>query len=80
MITRIHKWGNSLGLRIPKSFAIEAQVEAGSTVDISVGNGGLIVRPVRKRKYTLSELLRRVTPRNMHDPVETGRPVGREVW
>ena len=80
MITKIQRWGNSLGLRIPKAFAVEAQVEAGSTVDISVANGGLFVRPVRRRRYTLSELLRGVTPRNMHDPIETGRPVGREVW
>jgi len=80
MITKIQKWGNSLGLRIPKSFAAEAKVEAGSTVDISVENGALIVRSVRKRKYALSELLRRVSSRNLHDQIPTGKPVGREVW
>ena len=80
MITKIQKWGNSLGLRIPKSFAAEAQVEAGSTVDISVEDGGLVVRPVRRQKYVLSELLRRVTSRNIHDEIATGEPVGREVW
>lgn len=80
MITKIQRWGNSLGLRIPKAFAVEAQVEAGSTVDISVGNGGLFVRPVRRRRCTLSELLRGVTAQNIHDPIDTGRPVGREVW
>jgi len=36
MQTKVQKWGNSLGLRIPKSFAVEAQMEAGSTVDLSV--------------------------------------------
>ena len=36
MRTRIQKWGNSLGLRIPKSFAEEAGVEAGSDVDLSI--------------------------------------------
>ena len=80
MITKIQKWGNSLGLRIPKAFAAEAQVEAGSTVDISVEDGGLVVRPMRRQKYVLSELLRRVTSRNMHDEIATGEPVGREVW
>ena len=80
MITKIQKWGNSLGLRIPKSFAAEAQVEAGSTVDISVVDGGLVVRPVRRQRYSLSELLRRVTSRNLHDEIATGEPVGREVW
>jgi antitoxin MazE len=80
MITKIQKWGNSLGLRIPKTFAAEAQIEAGSTVDISVEDGGLVVRPVRRQRYSLSELLRRVTSRNMHDEIATGEPVGREVW
>ena len=80
MVTKVQKWGNSLGLRIPKSFAAEAQVEAGSMVDISVEDGGLVVRPVRRRKYVLSELLRRVSSRNRHDEIETGEPVGREVW
>lgn len=80
MITRLQKWGNSLGLRIPKSFAAEVQVEAGSTVDISVEDGDLVVRPMRRKKYVLSELLRRVSSQNIHDEIATGEPVGREVW
>ncbi len=40
----------------------------------------LVVRPVRRPKYSLSGLLRRVTSRNMHDEIATGEPVGREVW
>ena len=80
MITKVQKWGNSLGLRIPKSFAAEVQVEAGSSVDISVENGGLVVRPMRRKKYVLSELLRLVTSRNIHDEIATGEPVGGEVW
>jgi antitoxin component of MazEF toxin-antitoxin module len=33
--TKILKGGNSLGVRIPRSFAAEAKVDAGSVVDIS---------------------------------------------
>ncbi len=80
MQTKIQKWGNSLGLRIPRSFAVEAQVGEGSTVDLSVENGSLLVRPLRARKYALSELLKKVNPRNLHDEVPTGEPVGREAW
>jgi antitoxin MazE len=80
MQTRIQKWGNSLGLRIPKSFAAEAQVEAGSTVDISVDDGQLVVRPVRRRKYVLRDLLKAVSPKNVHHEVDTGEAVGREGW
>lgn len=80
MQTRIQKWGNSLGLRIPRSFAAEAHVEAGTTVDLSVDNGRLLVRPLRVRKYSLKALLRRVSRRNLHGEVSTGKAVGREPW
>jgi antitoxin MazE len=80
MQTKIQKWGNSLGLRIPRSFAAEAQVEEGATVDLSVENGRLLVRPLRVRKYSLNGLLRKVSRRNLHGEVSTGRAVGREAW
>ena len=80
MQTKIQKWGNSLGLRIPRSFAAEAQVEEGATVDLSVENGQLLVRRLRPRKYSLNALLRKVTRRNRHGEAATGRAVGREVW
>ena len=80
MVTRIQKWGNSLGLRIPRAFAAEVKVEAGSAVDICVENGELIIRPVRRRQYVLSELLEGVGPDNLHEEISTGDPVGRESW
>ena len=64
MQKKIQKWGNSLGLRIPRSFAAEAQVEDGATV----------------RKYSWNAFLRKVSRRNLHREVSTGRAVGREVW
>ena len=79
MQTKVQKWGNSLGVRIPRSFAAEARVEAGSTVDISVEKGSLRIRPVRRR-YSLRGLLRKVTSRNLHGEIATGAPVGRETW
>ena len=80
MVTRVQQWGNSLGVRIPRAFADEAQVSAGSCVEISVEGGSLIVRPVAVRKYRLAELLAGVKPRNIHREVSTGRAVGREAW
>jgi len=80
MQTKVQKWGNSLGLRIPKSFAEQAGVEAGSEVDLAVEDGELIVRPRRQPRYELKDLLRSVTAKNVHKEVETGDPVGREAW
>ena len=80
MRTTIRKWGNSLGLRIPKALAEEAGVAAGSEVDIALVSGELVVRPRRRPRYDLGELLRGVTPKNLHEEIETGEAVGRESW
>ena len=80
MLTKVQRWGNSLGVRIPRSYAAEAEVEAGSTVDIAVRNGDLVLSPVRRRRYALSAMLEQVTDQNRHEEVSTSAPVGREVW
>ena len=80
MQTKIQKWGNSLGLRIPRTFAAEAQVGEGSTVDLSVEGGRLLVRPLRRRRYTLGQLLNKITRRNLHTEISSGAPAGREIW
>jgi antitoxin MazE len=78
--TKIQKWGNSLGLRIPRSLAEEAGVAVGSEVDLSVRRGDLVVKPARRTKYRLKDLLRQTTSKNIHAAVDVGAPIGREVW
>ena len=80
MKLKIQKWGNSLALRIPKALAIEANVESGSTVDLSLANGELKIKPVADQEYTLEELLSGITTENIHDEVSTGMPQGKESW
>ena len=80
MKLKIQKWGNSLALRIPKALAIEANVESGSTVDLSLSDGELKIEPIEDREYTLEELLSGITTENIHDEVPTGTPQGKESW
>lgn len=79
MVTHIQKWGNSLAVRIPKSFAEEIHLEQGASVEISLENGKLTIHPVHDTPYTLEGLLAGVTKENIHDEVDTGSPVGNEV-
>ncbi len=79
MRTKIQKWGNSLALRIPKSFAEEIHVGPGSTVDLSINDGTLVVRPVDTPRYRLEDLLDQITAENLHEEISTGSPVGREA-
>jgi antitoxin MazE len=77
--TQIAKWGNSLGLRLPKSVAREAEVGEGDTVDVSVRNGTIVIRPSRP-VYSLEQLVAKITPRNRHDESDWGAPAGHEAW
>ena len=63
MSTQIAKWGNSLGLRLPKAVALEARLDEGDTVDVSVKNGTIVVRPTRPT-YSLDTLVAKITPSN----------------
>lgn len=69
-----------MALRIPKSFAIETNVEQGSTVDVTLEKGKIVVRPVAESKFTLAELLSKVTKSNIHQETNLGSPVGKETW
>lgn len=80
MTTKILRWGNSLGVRIPKSVADETGVVAGTEVDFTVSNGELVIRPLKPARYSLALLIRDITPTNLHGEIETGEAVGREAW
>ncbi|GMR24151.1 MAG: AbrB/MazE/SpoVT family DNA-binding domain-containing protein [Acidobacteriota bacterium] len=80
MITTIRKWGNSLGLRIPRNLAKDVQVEEGSSVRVSVRKGRLVVTPIKRKEYSLGELVADIKPSNLHEEMEFGAPSGREVW
>lgn len=80
MLTKVQKWGNSLALRIPKAFALDAQIDNDSVVEVSVVDGQIIIKPVTTPTWTLEELLAGVTPANMHHEIDMGPAVGNEVW
>lgn len=79
MVTTIQRWGNSLAIRIPKPFAIQAQLDEDTNVEITVEGDRIIISPA-KRDYSLAELLDRVTPSNQHREIRWGKPKGKEVW
>ena len=78
--SRIAKWGNSLGVRIPLAIARQASLAEGDSVKLTLdGEGGIVLRPVR-RKYALSDLVAQITPRNRHQETDWGPRQGKESW
>jgi antitoxin MazE len=80
MKTRVRKWGNSLAVRIPKSFAAEVRLTENTPVELSLIGGKLVVQPLVQPPLALDKLLQGVTDENLHGEWDTGPAVGREVW
>jgi len=80
MRTRVQKWGNSLALRIPKSFAEEIGLQREASVEVSLSNGKLLVTPIAESEMSLKQLLAKVTKDNMHHEIDTGPALGNETW
>lgn len=76
----IQRWGNSLALRIPASAADQLGIVAGTEVDLVIRDEELVVvRPWRRTRYRLKEMLKDCRPSQLHGEDEFGDPIGREV-
>ncbi|MDA8428822.1 MAG: AbrB/MazE/SpoVT family DNA-binding domain-containing protein [Geobacteraceae bacterium] len=80
MEARVQKWGHSLALRIPSSFAKKSRIQSGSRVDLSEVKGKLVITLLETEEPTLDMLLAGVTDENLHHEVSTGIVVGLESW
>ncbi len=80
MLVKAQKWGNSLAVRLPKAVAEECGLKADSPVDIVREDNFIIIKPVRKKGYSLDSLLAGITKDNIHSETSTGRPLGKEIW
>jgi len=83
MVIKAKKWGNSLAIRIPNSYAKEVNIKEDIPLDLTIENDRLIIVPQKnkkkKKKYSLEELLAKVTPENLHGEIDFGPPVGKEI-
>jgi antitoxin MazE len=79
MQVRVQKWGNSLAVRIPKPLAEDAEVKEGTILNLAVSEVAVVATPVKKRKWSLKQLLEKVSKKNLHAEVDFGPSVGREI-
>jgi antitoxin MazE len=79
MESKVRKWGNSLGIRIPKSVADDVGLTQDCEVSLEVARGQLIVRP-KSKACKLDELLSKLSPGHIHSETDWGKPLGKEIW
>ena len=80
MKARVKKWGNSASVRIPAAVLQAAKLRLEDSVDVREESGCIVIEPVHRKEYALSELLKKITSENLHDEVDFGKPVGKEAW
>ncbi len=80
MRTTIRKWGNSLALRIPGAFSRELGLGEATSVEMHVVKSSLVIKPKAAQKPELKKLLAKINKENLHEAVETGAVVGKEIW
>lgn len=78
MSTKIQKWGNSLGIRIPKTVLEKMNLSENSDVEVEHKNGTIIIFPAKKQ-YSLDDLVRLISKENLHQE-EDFKVEGDEVW
>ena len=79
MTTQVGKWGNSLAVRIPGPYAKDLNLKEGMQLDVSLVEGGLLLRP-KRAPYNLDEMVKGITPENTHGETDWGEAQGREAW
>lgn len=80
----VRKQGGASIMTIPSDVLKILDIEVGSTLELSITKEGFVAHPTTHKRYTLNELLRGVTPKNLKALNEEtrwareGEPVGRE--
>lgn len=80
MVTKLQRWGNSQGIRIPKQILTETNLSEGDDVDITSNGDVIIIRRMNKAEkvYSLDELLSGDVLKQSEE--DWGKNVGKEIW
>lgn len=79
--SKVAKWGNSLGFRIPQEAAEQLNLRDGGQVSVEIHADSITIRPVRaaRKKWSEADLLKGVTPEITGGEIDWGKPVGKEI-
>ena len=55
-------------------------LEIDEPVDVREEQGKIVIEPLHRKAYDLNDLLKGINPRNLHEAVDFGAPIGKEAW
>jgi len=78
--THLATWGNSMAVRIPKPVADAAELRPGDVLELAVESPGTVSLRKPSKKLSLADLLKRISPENLHTETDWGDSAGSELW
>ena len=86
MVATLQKWGNSHGIRVPKQLLNDLDIKVNDKLNIEVENDKMIIKKEKTHK-TLKERLEDFYKKPISkikkievEEIDTGSPVGDEIW
>ena len=80
METRLQKWGNSDGIRIPKAFLQSLNLKTNDKITIEQVDEKIIITKSKQERVSLEELFENYNGENLAKEFEWDDPVGNEIW
>lgn len=78
VLTTISKWGNSLGIRIPKAILNASGMKEMDDVSVSVEDSRIII--TKAMPTSIKELFGSYSDLNNQEEIDWGEPEGEEIW
>lgn len=79
MVTKIKKWGNSQGIRVPKNILDKLLLCENDLVEIISQDGGIFIKSIKKKHIPLKERIKNYNGNYKATEFDTGEIVGKEV-
>lgn len=80
MTTKIQKWGNSQGVRIPKIILDTVNWAEDEQIMIAVENGKIVMEKAKAKRKNIKELFENYNGGYQPTEIDWGEPKGEEIW
>lgn len=88
MDINIQKWGNSLGLRIPKVILDELGIRNGDKVNLSIEDDHIVIKKNKYNEFSIKDMAEQLYRKPFSklggvassEEFDWGNPVGDEIW
>lgn len=78
--TKLKKWGNSLAIRIPQAVVQDLGLSTDSNLQLTSNGTVVTIKPANRKNLSLEALLDKITPENLQQESDWGKPAGKEIW